>query len=587
MQTEIRKLLNNAIVKLQNGQVFPHDLSQINFTVEHSKNKDHGEYASNIAMVLAKNLKRKPIDIAEQIAKAIATNENIKHIEIASPGFINFHLSDNALFSLVNTIIKEGEKFGRTDIGAGKMALVEFVSANPTGPLHVGHGRGAAFGDTVANLLEAMGYKTEREYYVNDAGRQMHILALSVWLRYLELSGEELHFPESGYKGKYVIEIAQKLRVEYKEKFICSVSDLYNDLPADESDGGDKEFYVDAMNQRMQHLLGKNDYQTIFQSGLDTILADIREDLEEFGVVFQEWFLESHLVKDNDIAKGIEKLKLSGNVYNKDDALWFRATKYGDEKDRVLIRANGQHTYFAADIGYHLNKYERGYDLIIDVFGADHHGYAPRIKGFIQAMNLDLEKLKILLVQFAILYRGKEKVSMSTRGGEFVTLRELREEVGNDASRFFYIMRKNDQHLDFDLELAKSKSADNPVYYVQYAHARICSVLATALDKDMEYDEETGFANLNLLEKEQEKNLLRNMLRYKSLLQTAALNFEPHLLAHYLRDLANDLHTYYNAEQFLVVDKKLRNARLSLITATKQMLANGLHLLGVSAPEAM
>ena len=555
--------------------------------MEHSKNPEHGEFATNAAMVLAKAAKKNPMAIAEKLVALMTKDDFIESVEIAAPGFINFHLTPKALFSLIENILKKREQYGKSNIGDNKTALVEFVSANPTGPLHVGHGRGAAFGDCVASLLEIMGYNVSREYFVNDAGRQMHILAMSIWLRYLELAGMELHFPASGYKGQYIIPIANRLFVEYKEKLVRSFADIYHDLPADAKDGGDKEFYVDALNQRMQNLLDAAEYKIIFQAGLNEILTDIREDLEEFGVVYQDWFHESHLVQNGDIAKGIEKLRLSGNVYEKDDAIWFKATNYGDEKDRVLVRSNGQYTYFASDVGYHLNKYDRNFDLIIDVFGADHHGYAPRIKGFLTAMNCDLERLKILLVQFAILYRGKDKVSMSTRGGDFVTLRELREEVGNDAARFFYIMRKNDQHLDFDMELAKSKSSENPVYYIQYAHARICSVLSAALDKGMAYDEKIGLVNLNLLISKEEENLLRTLLRYESSLKTAALNFEPHLLAHYLRELANDFHVYYSQEQFIVENDELRNARFCLISATKQVLVNGLNLLGVSAPIAM
>jgi len=586
MQIQIRQLLNATILKLQQENFLPHDL-HIVINVEHSKNPEHGEFATNAAMVLAKAAKKNPMAIAEKLVALMTKDDFIESVEIAAPGFINFHLTPKALFSLIENILKKREQYGKSNIGDNKTALVEFVSANPTGPLHVGHGRGAAFGDCVASLLEIMGYNVSREYFVNDAGRQMHILAMSIWLRYLELAGMELHFPASGYKGQYIIPIANRLFVEYKEKLVRSFADIYHDLPADAKDGGDKEFYVDALNQRMQNLLDAAEYKIIFQAGLNEILTDIREDLEEFGVVYQDWFHESHLVQNGDIAKGIEKLRLSGNVYEKDDAIWFKATNYGDEKDRVLVRSNGQYTYFASDVGYHLNKYDRNFDLIIDVFGADHHGYAPRIKGFLTAMNCDLERLKILLVQFAILYRGKDKVSMSTRGGDFVTLRELREEVGNDAARFFYIMRKNDQHLDFDMELAKSKSSENPVYYIQYAHARICSVLSAALDKGMAYDEKIGLVNLNLLISKEEENLLRTLLRYESSLKTAALNFEPHLLAHYLRELANDFHVYYSQEQFIVENDELRNARFCLISATKQVLVNGLNLLGVSAPIAM
>lgn len=586
MQQQIKRLITESVTKLQQN----HGLADgISFTinVDPTKNPEHGDFSSNIAMLLAKNLRLNPMDLAQTIVAEIPTNSLIKAIEVAKPGFINFFLTDHTYHEIVKTIINAKEKFGTSSIGKDKMTMVEFVSANPTGPLHVGHGRGAAFGASTANLLEAMGFKVHREYYVNDAGRQMHILALSIWLRYLEIDRTLPHFPDNSYKGKYVIDIAQKLKNEYGEALHRPLDFLYRDLPADANVGGDKEFYIDTMIERAKSLLGEKDYKLIMQTGINEILSDIKIDLEEFGVTFQEWFNESHLIKNGDVQKGIKRLEEYGYVYTKDEAVWFRSTDFGDEKDRVLIRSNGQTTYFASDIGYHLNKYERGFDKIIDVLGADHHGYAPRINAFLKAMQLDPSKLEILLVQFAILYRGKQKVQMSTRSGEFVTLRQLREEVGNDAARFFYIMRKNDQHLDFDMELAKSQSADNPVYYIQYAHARICSVMCQLEDKQLTYDEENAIAMLSKLDTIHEKNLLRRLARYSTTLQDAALNSEPHLLAHYLRELANDFHTYYNAHQFLVEDAELRNARLGLISAVRQILANGLILLGVSAPAEM
>lgn len=596
MHTKLKNLLETAITNLQNTGTLPKHLL-VAPNIEHTRNNEHGDYASNVAMLFAKECKMAPTKIADdlkvELEKLLSLSQNselnksIEKITVVKPGFINFYLAQDAFDQMVKNILELQEKYGHSDFAKGKFALVEFVSANPTGPLHVGHGRGAAFGDCVASLLEAIGYNVKREYYVNDAGRQMHVLALSVWLRYLELDRTLPNFPQSGYKGDYVIEIAKQLQQEYGEKFHRSLDLLYQDLPVDSQDGGDKEFYVDSLVKRAQDLLGSIDYEIIFQAGIKTILADIREDLEEFGVIFDEWFLESGLVNSLDVTRALEKIKQSNHVYEKDGALWFEATAYGDEKDRVLVRANGQTTYFASDVAYHFNKYERNFDLIIDIFGADHHGYAPRIYAFLKAMNLDIAKLKILLVQFAILYRGKEKVSMSTRGGEFVTLRELREEVSRDATRFFYIMRKNDQHLDFDLKLAKSQSADNPVYYIQYAHARICSVMRQLNEKGFNFDQNQGLNELKLLTNQHEENLLRRILRYQVILQTAAINYEPHLLAHYLRELANDFHAYYNASQFLVEVNELRNARLCLILATKQIIMNGLMLLGVSAPEAM
>ncbi|EKE00764.1 MAG: hypothetical protein ACD_21C00283G0004 [uncultured bacterium] len=586
MQQQIKKLITESISKLQQQSKLADDLPFV-VNVDPTKSSEHGDFSSNIAMLLAKNLRLNPIDLAKIIAAEIPISNIIKNVEVAKPGFINFYLTDQAHHEIINAIINSKDKFAYRDLGKDKMVMVEFVSSNPTGPLHVGHGRGAAFGATVANLLETMGFKVHREYYVNDAGRQIHVLALSIWLRYLEIDRELPHFPESGYRGGYVIDISRKLKEEHGESLHRPLEFLYQDLPADASDGGDKDFYVDTMVQRVRSLLGEKDYQLIMQAGVDEIVSDIKADLEEFGVAFDEWFLESHLVKNGDVQKGIEKLKEHGCVYTKDEAVWFRATDFGDEKDRVLVRANGQTTYFASDVGYHLNKYERGFDKIIDVFGSDHHGYAPRINAFLKAMGLDLNKLEILLVQFAILYRGKQKAQMSTRSGEFVTLRQLREEVGNDATRFFYIMRKNDQHLDFDLDLAKSQSADNPVYYIQYAHARICSVMRQLEEKQLSYDSKKALVTLHRLDTSHEKAILRRLARYSITLQAAAMNYEPHLLAHYLRELANDFHAYYNAQQFLVEDTELRNARLCLINATKQVLVNGLVLLGVSAPEIM
>ena len=585
MQQKIKELITASIMQLQNNGKIAN--LPIVVDVEPTKNSTYGDFSSNIAMVLGKKLNLNPLDLATTIVATIPPNKTIKNIVIAKPGFINFHLATSAYHETITDITNLKEKFAHCDLGKDKTVIVEFVSTNPTGPLHVGHGRGAAYGATVANLLETMGYKVHREYYVNDAGRQMHILTLSIWLRYLEIDRQLSHFPENGYRGDYVTTIAHKLKKEYQEALHRPLDFLYQELPADANDGGDKDFYIDTMIQRAQTLLGAKDYQLIMQTGISEILADIKNDLEEFGVIFDEWFRENHLIKNGTVQKGINQLSDRGYVYTKDDALWFRATSFGDEKDRVLIRANGQTTYFASDVAYHLNKYERGFDKIIDIFGADHHGYAPRINAFLQAMQLDPNKLQILLVQFAILYRGKQKVQMSTRRGEFITLRQLREEVGNDATRFFYIMRKNDQHLDFDLNLAKSQSVANPVYYIQYAHARICSVMRQLEEKQLTYDHKCGIAMLNKLHTVQEKNLLRRLTRYTITLQNAALNYEPHLLAHYLKDLANDFHTYYNAQQFLVENTDLRNARLCLIIAIKQILTNGLTLLGVTTPETM
>ncbi|MDH5648956.1 MAG: arginine--tRNA ligase, partial [Gammaproteobacteria bacterium] len=415
----------------------------------------------------------------------------------------------------------------------------------------------------------------------------MDILAVSVWLRYLDLCGEKPPFPSNAYKGDYVWDIGASLHREHGDKFRHTVANIYEGVPADEPAGGDKEEHIDALIQKAKALLGNENYRIVFDQGLMEILENIRRDLEEFGVTYDEWFSERSLMESGALQHGIDRLKASGHVYENNGALWFRSTDFGDEKDRVIVRDNGQPTYFASDIAYHVNKLERGFDQIINIWGADHHGYVPRIKAVLAALGQEADKLDVLLVQFAILYRSGKKVQMSTRSGEFVTLRELRHEVGNDAARFFYVVRKSEQHMDFDLDLAKSQSNDNPVYYIQYAHARICSVFRQLAEKKFDYDQEEGDANLDKLAEEHELDLMATLSRYPEVLENAALNHDPHQLAHYLRDLANDFHTYYNAHVFIGEESPLRNARLNLILAVKQVIANGLGLLGVSAPESM
>ncbi|MES9964389.1 MAG: arginine--tRNA ligase, partial [Candidatus Sedimenticola sp. 20ELBAFRAG] len=426
-----------------------------------------------------------------------------------------------------------------------------------------------------------------REYYVNDAGRQMDILATSVWLRYLELCDEELTFPANGYKGDYIWDIAATLHREHEEVYKQGADDVFADIPADEPVGGDKEKHIDGLIDRAKQLLGDNRYRFVFELALNTILDDIRDDLGLFGVKYEEWYSERSLTESGAVNRAIERLRSSGYLYEKEGAQWFRSTDFGDEKDRVVVRDNGQSTYFASDIAYHMDKLERGFDRVIDVWGADHHGYVPRVKAALEALGDDASKMDVLLVQFAVLYRGGEKVQMSTRSGEFVTLRELRKEVGADAARFFYVMRKCEQHMDFDLDLAKSQSNENPVYYVQYAHARVCSVLQQAAEKGIDVEVTPGGDNLDRLVEAHEQALVKTMARYPEVVEVSALNEEPHQLTHYLRELANDFHTYYNAHQFLVDDAALRDGRIKLILAVRQVLRNGLNLLGVSAPERM
>ncbi|MFP5506114.1 MAG: arginine--tRNA ligase [Gammaproteobacteria bacterium] len=590
MKQHLEQLLTDAVHGLQAGGGLPADIA-VAVQIERTRDRAHGDFASNVAMTLAKAARAKPRDIAEKIVAALPASAQVARVEIAGPGFINFHLTPAAYHRVIGEILEQGARYGRSDLGAGRSVQVEFVSANPTGPLHVGHGRGAAYGAAVADLLEAVGYRVHREYYVNDAGRQMDILAASVYLRYLELCGEEFTFPSNGYKGDYVWDIGATLHRSHGDALRHSAAEMFDGIPADAGQGpdggGDKEEHIDALIARTRALLGPERYREVFDLGLNTILDDIRRDLSEFGIEYAEWFSERSLTENGTVARTLERLKDSGHVYEKDGALWFRSTDYGDEKDRVVVRDNGQTTYFASDIAYHMNKMERGYSRVIDVWGADHHGYVPRVKAALAAIGDDPAKLDVLLVQFAILYRGGEKAQMSTRSGEFVTLRELRQEVGKDACRFFYVMRKCEQHLDFDLDLAKSQSADTPVYYIQYAHARVASVLRQLIDKGLAWNAAEGAAHLQRLTESHETDLMVSLSRYPEIVENAAVNHEPHQIAHYLRELASDFHTYYNAHQFLVEDGALRNARLNLIQATRQVLANGLGLLGVSAPDSM
>ena len=594
MKTYLHHLIAQALQQLQREGVLV-DVDPSSIPLERTRDRTHGDFASTIALALAKTARRKPRELAERIMAALPPSAHVAKVDIAGPGFINFFLAPAAYQATVGEILEQRDGFGRSALGGGQRVQVEFVSANPTGPLHVGHGRGAAFGATVANLLEAIGFRVHREYYVNDAGRQMNILAVSIWLRYLEHCGEQFRFPSNGYRGDYVRDIAARLHAEHGGAYVASAARVFQDTPPDEIRNeagevvapGDKEAHIDALVERARTLLGAHHYRYIFELGLNTILDDIRDDLREFGVVYDEWYSELTLTERGAVNKTINRLRDTDYIYEQDGALWFRSSAFGDEKDRVVQRENGQITYFASDIAYHLEKFERGFDRVIDVWGADHHGYIPRVKAALQALGTNPDRLDVLLVQFAILYRNGERAQMSTRSGEFVTLRALRQEVGNDAARFFYVMRKSEQHLDFDLDLAKSQSKDNPVYYIQYAHARICSVMRQLHEKGLSHDPARGQAQMALLVEPHEEVLLVALSRYPEVVETAALNHEPHQLAHYLRDLANAFHTYYNEHRVLVSDDALRDARLNLSVATRQVIKNGLALLGVSAPEVM
>lgn len=585
LKDSLKKLVQTAFDALQSKEQLPADLTA-EIQLERTKDKKNGDFACNIAMVLAKPAKINPRQIATLLLEHLPASQEIERVEIAGPGFINFYLSDGARQQVVRDVLSAAGHYGLSQVGQGKKVQVEFVSANPTGPLHVGHGRGAAYGSVVSSLLKAVGFEVHREYYVNDAGRQMDILATSVWLRYLEQCGEQFTFPSNGYRGEYIREIADQLFQAYATRFQHTAEKVFENVPADEPAGGDKEQHIDGLTEQAKSLLAE-DYRTVFDTGLKAILDDIRNDLAAFGAEYDAWFSERSLVESGVVDQAIEQLKAANMLYQQEGAWWFRSTEFGDEKDRVVVRDNGQATYFASDIAYHLQKYQQGFDQIIDIWGADHHGYIPRVKAAVQAMHQDVDKLRVLLVQFAALYRGSEKVAMSTRSGEFVTLRELREEVGKDAARFFYVMRSADQHMDFDLELAKSQSNDNPVYYVQYAHARICSVFRQLADRSLSWEAELGEKRLHLLTEPHEQDLLTMLSKYPEMVELAALNYTPHLLAHYLTELARDFHTYYNAHQFMTDDADVSQARLTLIAAVRQVIANGLGLLGVSAPQTM
>lgn len=586
MKQEISGLIASALAALRQQGVLPVDINP-SIHIEPTREKQFGDFACNIAMLLAKPLQQAPRAIAEQIIAHLPPHALISRVDIAGPGFINFFVKAQGFLSVIPRVLEQKMHYGNSTLGKKESVYLEFVSANPTGPLHVGHGRGAAYGDTLGNVLQSQGYAVHREYYVNDAGRQMNILALSVWLRYLELCGETFAFPSNAYKGDYVITIAGKLKQSQQNHLHRAVSGWWQKITPDEDESnGDKEKHVDDLIQAMKRTLGETNYEVVFNLALNDVLDDIRDDLAEFGVHFDAWFSEKKLLQQGLLQQGIEQLKALGHTYELDGNLWFKATEFGDEKDRVLVRKNGEPTYFASDVAYHVLKFSKA-DRIIDIMGADHHGYAPRIKAMLKALNLDSDRLSVELIQFAVLYRGKERVQMSTRSGSFVTLRELRDEVGRDAARFFYVSRRHEQHMDFDLALAKSKSNDNPVYYIQYAHARICSVFRQLQAQGLVYQEAEGLTQLETLTLNEEKELCESLNYYPELLQQAALQYEPHLIAHFLKTLAGQFHTYYNSHQFLVTDSNLRNARLCLISAVCYVLRHGLTLLGVSYPEVM
>ncbi len=523
--------------------------------VELTKDPGHGDYASNIAMILASQVKKNPREIAKIVVEGIDDRGGVlEKVEIAGPGFLNFFVREGGLTALLEAIERQGDRYGSSDLGKGRRVQVEFVSANPTGPLHIGHARGAVVGDVVANILAAVGYQVFREYYINDKGNQMNNLGKSVLLRYRELLGETAEFPEGCYRGDYIRDLASELLErdgkEYLAQDAAKVAPLFTDYAA------------------------------------GAILEGIKEDLRTFGVVFDLYFSERELYRDEGVEKLLRELEDKGFIYREGEALWFRTTAFGDEKDRVVVRQNGEPTYFAADIAYHRNKFLRGFDTVIDIWGADHHGYIPRMSAAVQALGHQKEALKIILVQLVNLLRDGKPAAMSTRSGEFVTLREVVDEVGRDAARYNFLMRRSDSHLDFDLELAKRQSNENPVYYVQYAHARICSILRMAAERGIAAPA-AGEADASLLRLPEETDLIKAITRFPEVVEGAARTLEPHRLTFYLNDLAAIFHSYYNKNKVLSDDGALTGARLFLVRSVLTVLKNALNMLGVSTPEKM
>ena len=559
-----------------------YDLSFFSETIERTRDSSHGDFTSNIALRLAKSLKRNPRELANEIFNCVPKNNAIEKIEVAGPGFMNFYLDDSAYHTEIERILSNKDLIEKNKDFKKQKLLLEFVSANPTGPLHVGHGRHAAFGASLRNILEAVGYDVKSEYYVNDSGRQMDILCISVIVHILRGENQKISMPSAGYQGQYIKTISQAIEQKFDEDKI-KIKELIPKI--DDKDNQDQ--YIDCLIENTKRNIGSEKFNQIKNQSLEHIKKDIQDDLSEFGVLFDSWFSEESMDKNGELDRAIQSLKKKDYLYEKDGATWFKATDLGDEKDRVVIRKNQNKTYFTSDIVYHHNKKERGFDTLIDILGSDHHGYIARVKAGLEAMGHDSDDLDVQLVQFVSLYENGVKQAMSTRSGEFITLRQLREEVGNDAARFFYIMRSNEQHLDFDLALAKSKTSENPVYYIQYAHARIASVIDQLNEKSLKYNKKSGISNLQLLVTKKERELMVSISRFSEILFLSAKNKAPHSLAQYLRDLAHDFHSYYNESIILVDDHALRDARISLAISTQKVISMGLGLLGVSSPSSM
>jgi len=563
------------------------DISESKYKIKLQENKDkeHGDYASNIAMIIAKDLSRNPKDLAEQISKNFILDDQILKVEVAGPGFINFFVSEATHAEILKTIDFDKEKYGHSKKKSGKV-LIEYVSSNPTGPLHVGHGRGAVFGSVLAKLLTAAGHEVDEEYYVNDHGRQMSILTASVWLRYMQISREDIAMSGLGYQGNYIKLIADDLYKENKQKYLLSDDDHKNILPLLENQEDEKD--IDSLIKFMRETLEER-FSEIKSFALNYMINIIKIDLIRFGVDHNLWFFESSLYdkksgEKSKADKAISELTSNNFVFEEGGALWFKSSEFKDDKNRVLQRSNGDHTYFSSDVAYHLDKYKRSYDRIINIWGSDHHGYLPRVRAAMEASNQDIDKLETVFIQFANLVRNGEKISMSTRSGEFIALSELLDEVTPEAARFFYINRKADQHLEFDLELAKEQTKDNPLYYIQYAHARICSVFNKVGYK---LTEDNKNIDLALLSAEKELEIQKQLATFPSVIDKSAKSNDPHLICYYLKDLASLFHSYYNSEKFIIEDNDLMLSRLFLLKGVKQVIFNGLEILGVSSPEKM
>jgi len=590
VKTDLQHLLQGALKSLE-GSLLPQPVDPTWITVDRTRDAQHGDFASNIAMRLAKSVGRNPRELALAIIAALPANDLVVKAEVAGAGFINFFLAKDLFAKELLRVHREGEQYGRFKPAVRRKVLLEFVSANPTGPMHVGHGRQAAFGDSLGRLLAAAGDDVTREYYINDAGRQTEILAVSVWLRYLEACGEKLVFPQNGYRGDYLLPVAKEFHLRFGTSWHHPASTVFADLPAD-APLGDKDQYIDALIARGRELLGADQWQIVLQQSIEAMLNEIRDDLEGYGVHFDRWTSEREFNASGAIDRALDRLRKDDLLYVKDGAQWFRATRFGDEEDRVVVRDNRVTTYFASDIAYHLEKRERGFDTLINIFGADHHGYITRLRGGLQAFGHPGDCLEVLLIQLVALFRNGEKLSMGKREANFVTLRQLRAEVGNDACRIFYLMRSNDQSLDFDLELAKSKSNENPVFYIQYAHARVASVMKELAARSMTYDPIAAadiVANRGaaLLTGTYAEAMLSCLSRYPEIIRQASAQRAPHALVHYLKELATTLHAFYNAERILVSEDDLRQARVYALLAVQQTLRNGLGILGASAPETM